>query len=49
MKTWGELDIDTSNLSAFVQRCNTNTTTHLIPRPADNVQAAILNRNSTQP
>jgi len=49
MESWEELDIDTSDLAAFVQRCNTDITTHLIPGPTCNVQAAILNRNSTQP
>jgi len=47
METWDELDIDTSDLVAFVQRCNTKTT-HLILGLVGNVQAAILNRNSTQ-
>jgi len=47
--THDELDIDTSDLPAFVQRCNTNTTTNLIPESPSNVQTVILNRNSTEP
>jgi len=49
MENWDGLDIDTSDLAAFVQRCNTNTSTHLISGPADNFQVVILNQNSTQP
>ena len=47
MEQWENLDIDTSDLASFVRRCNTNKS--LIPGPASNVQAVILNRNSKEP
>ncbi|XP_068466491.1 uncharacterized protein [Phaseolus vulgaris] len=47
MEQWENLDIDTSDLASFVRRCNTNKS--LIPGPAGNVQAVILNRKSKEP
>jgi len=47
MDNFDELDIDTSDLESFLKRCNSNTT--IIPGPAGNVQAVLLNRTSHEP
>jgi len=47
MEPWEGLDINDSQLDTFVRRCNT--TTNLILGPAGNLQAVLLNRNSSQP
>jgi len=44
MENFEELDIDTSDRESFTKRCNSNTP--LIPGPAGNVQAVLLNRSS---
>jgi len=44
MENFEEFDIDTSDLESFIKRCNSNTP--LIPGPARNVQAVLLNRSS---
>jgi len=47
MEPWEGLDIDDSELETFVRRCNS--TTNLISGPAGNVQAILLNQNSSKP
>jgi len=47
MEPWEGLDIDDSELETFVRDCNS--TNNLILGPAGNVQAVLLNRNSSQP
>ncbi|XP_014499360.1 uncharacterized protein LOC106760443 [Vigna radiata var. radiata] len=47
MEPWEGLDIDDSDLKAFLQKCNSSAT--LIPGPAGNVQAAMLNREMDEP
>jgi len=47
MEPWEGLDIDDNDLTTFVRRCNS--TTNVIPGPAGNVQAVLLNRTSEQP
>ena len=47
MEPWEGLDIDDTDLATFVRRCNS--TTNVIPGPAGNVQAVLLNRTSEQP
>jgi len=44
MENFKELDIDTSDLQSFIQRCNSKTP--LIRGPVGNVQAVLLNRSS---
>jgi len=44
MEPWKGLDIEEEDLASFLKKCNSSTT--LIPRPAGNVQAAIINRGS---
>ncbi|XP_068467029.1 uncharacterized protein [Phaseolus vulgaris] len=46
MESWEGLDIDDNDICSYVRRCNS--TTNVIPGPAGNVQAIILNRNSEQ-
>jgi len=41
MENFEELDIDTSDLESFIQRCNSKTP--LIPGPVGNVQVVLLN------
>ncbi|KOM36716.1 hypothetical protein LR48_Vigan03g009700 [Vigna angularis] len=47
MEPWEGLDIDDSDLKAFLKKCNSTAT--LIPGPAGNVQAAMLNRQTDEP
>ncbi|KOM50295.1 hypothetical protein LR48_Vigan08g112200 [Vigna angularis] len=47
MESWEGLDIDDSDLKAFLKKCNSTAT--LIPGPAANVQAAMLNRQTDEP
>ena len=47
MESWEGLDIDDNDIGSYVRRCNS--TTNVIPGPAGNVQAVILNRNYDQP
>ncbi|XP_068504002.1 uncharacterized protein [Phaseolus vulgaris] len=47
MEEWEGLDIDTTDIASFIRKCNSNT--NVIPGPAGNVQAVILNRNSEGP
>ncbi|KOM32214.1 hypothetical protein LR48_Vigan01g177000 [Vigna angularis] len=47
MEPWEGLDIDDSYLKAFLKKCNSTAT--LIPGPAGNVQAAMLNRQRDEP
>ncbi|WVZ17719.1 hypothetical protein V8G54_010701 [Vigna mungo] len=47
MEPWEGLDIDDSDLNAFLHKCKSSAT--LIPGPAGNVQAAMLNRDSDEP
>jgi len=47
MEPWEGLDIDNNDIGSYVHHCNS--TTNVIPGPAGNVQAVILNRNSDQP
>ncbi|QCD87471.1 hypothetical protein DEO72_LG3g2007 [Vigna unguiculata] len=42
MEPWKGLDVEEEDLASFLKKCNTSTT--LIPEPAGNVQAAIINR-----
>jgi len=44
MEPWKGLDVEEEDLASFLKKCNTSTT--LIPEPARNVQAAIINRGS---
>jgi len=44
MEPWKGLDVEEEDLASFLQKCNSSTT--LIPGPAGNVQAAIINRGS---
>jgi len=46
MEQWENLEIDISDLTSFVHRCNTNTS--LISGQTGNVQAVILNCNSKE-
>lgn len=47
MDAWQGLDVDHIDLKAFLEKCNSNEM--LIPRPARNVQAAMLNKQTDQP
>ncbi|KOM57912.1 hypothetical protein LR48_Vigan11g094500 [Vigna angularis] len=47
MEPWEGLDIDDSDLKAFLKKCNSTAT--LIPGPTANVQAAMLNRQTDEP
>jgi len=47
IEPWEGLDIDDTDLATFVHWCNS--TTNVIPGPAGNVQAILLNRTSEQP
>ncbi|XP_052724036.1 uncharacterized protein LOC128193885 [Vigna angularis] len=47
IEPWEGLDIDDSDLKAFLKKCNSTAT--LIPGPAGNVQAAMLNRQTDEP
>jgi len=42
MEHWQRLDVEQEDLEAFLKKCNSGAT--LIPGPAGNVQAAMLNR-----
>jgi len=44
MEPWKGLDVEEEDLTSFLKKCNSSTT--LIPEPAGNVQAAIINRGS---
>ncbi|WVY94272.1 hypothetical protein V8G54_033360 [Vigna mungo] len=47
MEPWDGLDIDDSDLKAFLQKCNSSAM--LTPGPTENVQAAMLNRETDEP
>ncbi|WVZ20627.1 hypothetical protein V8G54_007949 [Vigna mungo] len=47
MEPWEGLDINDSDLNAFLHKCNSSAT--LILGPAGNVQSAMLNRDSDEP
>ncbi|QCE10551.1 hypothetical protein DEO72_LG10g1781 [Vigna unguiculata] len=42
MEPWKGFDVEEEDLASFLKKCNSSTT--LIPEPAGNVQAAIINR-----
>jgi len=42
MEPWEGLDVEQEDLEAFLKKCNSGAT--LIPGPAGNVQAAMINR-----
>jgi len=44
MELWEGLDINDNDIGSYVRRYNS--TTNVIPGPAGNVQAVILNQNS---
>jgi len=47
MEPWQGLDVEEQDLESFVKRGNSSRT--LIPGPAGNVQAAMINQDSEQP
>jgi len=44
---WEGLDIDDTDQETFIRR--RNSTTNVIPGPVGNIQAVLLNQNSSQP
>jgi len=46
LEPWEGLDIDDSNMETIFKKCNSNI--DLIPGPAGNVQAVLLNRESSE-